>query len=113
MKEDALISKIMESQEEYPPASIFCNVKTTADPLNVTNTSNILEDVAPEVIFVLYIFRIVEVTAERCVNAVTADASCDYLVELLSIFLMHCLHIFESGMCFFFKCHISNVTKYM
>lgn len=97
MKEDALILKIMETQEEYPPASIFYNVKTTADPLNVTNTSSILEQVAPEVIFVVYIFRIIEVAAERCLNAVMMDEDCNYLVELLSIFLMHCLHIFESG----------------
>lgn len=99
MKEDVLILKIMETQEQYDPASIFHTIKTTADPLNVTNTSSVLEQVAPEVIFVLYIFRVIEVTVEQCVIAVRTDVNCDYLVELLSMFLMHCLHIFESGAC--------------
>lgn len=97
VKEEILLSKILETQEEFSPGSIFPGVKSNSDPLNVSNSTNFLERLAPEVIFVKYIFRIVEFVVQKCV-ILTKEQQDDYLVEIFSMFLMLLLHIFESGL---------------
>lgn len=96
VKEDALILKILETQSRFAPGCILNGVRVNTDPLNVSNSVNYLEKIPPEIIFVKYLFRVIDLIAARCVSIAKKEEQ-DYLVEAFSIFLMYCIHIFESG----------------
>lgn len=96
VKEDILILKIMETQGKFSLQSVCEHAFATTDPLNVVNASNYLEQLSPEVIFVRYIFRVIEIATDKCLQ-VARNEEDDFIVEELSIFLMHCLNIFQSG----------------
>lgn len=86
----------METQTKFSLQSVFEHAPATSDPLNVVNTSSYLEQLSPEVIFVRYIFRVIEIATERCLM-VARNEDDDFIVEELSMFLMHCLYVFQSG----------------
>lgn len=86
----------METQAQFALQSVFEHAQATTDPLNVVNASSYLEQLSPEVIFVRYIFRVVEIATEKCLKVVK-DEEDRFLVEELSMFLMHCLNVFQSG----------------
>ncbi|XP_008191527.2 huntingtin [Tribolium castaneum] len=96
VKEESLIAKINELKAEFAPGSIFENCAPTADPLNVLNSVDIFREVAPEMIFVRFLFRVLNLASRFCVE-VTRDGTNDFFIEEISIFLMYCIHIFQSG----------------
>lgn len=85
----------MEIQSDFVPRSIFSNISTTADPLNVTNTTEFFNGIIPEVIFIRYIFRVIDIAVDKCVTVINNQDF--FLIEQLSSFLMFCLNIFQSG----------------
>ncbi|KAF5273906.1 hypothetical protein FQA39_LY01021 [Lamprigera yunnana] len=108
VKEELFLLKIMEVHLEFSPRSVFRNVKTTFDPLNVSNGSNIFNDMFPEIIFVRYIFRIIDIAVEKCVEIINIPTTQEeiFLIEQSSSFLLFCMHIFQSGS----HCKIANAA---
>lgn len=97
IKEEVLILKILETQAQFSLQSIFEHAPATSDPLNVVNTATYLEHLSPEVIFVRYIFRVIEIATEKCLLVARNDGDGNFVVEALSLFLMHCMNVFQSG----------------
>lgn len=95
IKEDTLIAKINELKGEFAPGSIFENCVPTADPLNVLNSVDIFREVPPEMIFVRFLFRVLNLASRICFE-MKNDGN-DFFIEEISIFLMYCIHIFQSG----------------
>ncbi|KAF5303786.1 hypothetical protein FQR65_LT08121 [Abscondita terminalis] len=108
IKEELLLLKIMEIHTDFVPRSVFRNVMTTSDPLNVRNTSEFFNDIFPEEIFVRYIFRVIDIAIEKCVDVVNTQSSQEelFLIEQTSSFLLFCMHIFQSGS----HCKIANAA---
>lgn len=96
IKEDILILKIIETQAKFSLHSVFEHAPATSDPLNVVNTGSYLAQLSPEVIFVRYIFRVIEITTEKCLQ-IARNEDDNFLVEEFSMFLMHCMSVFQSG----------------
>lgn len=86
----------MEVQSEFSPSSVFQNISTTADPLNVTSTTDFFNGILPEIIFVRYLFRVINTVISRCVEII-GNGEDLFIVEQFSSFLMFCLHILQSG----------------
>nr|CAH7759250.1 unnamed protein product [Callosobruchus chinensis] len=96
LKEDALLSKIDKVKSEFSPASIFENVTTKADPLNVNNNADTFQNIPADLIFVRFLLRIISLSARKCLEVIK-DQEDLFLDQQLSAFLMHCLYIFQSG----------------
>nr|CAI5834824.1 unnamed protein product [Callosobruchus analis] len=96
LKEDALLSKINKVKSEFSPASIFDNVITKADPLNVNNNADTFQNVPADLIFVRFLLRIISLSVRKCLEVIR-DQEELFLVQQLSAFLLHCLYIFQSG----------------
>ncbi|KAK4875471.1 hypothetical protein RN001_011893 [Aquatica leii] len=108
VKEELLLLKIMEVHSDFAPRSVFRNVITTSDPLNVSNTNEFFNDMFPEIIFVRYIFRVIDIAVEKCVDIVNSQSTQEelFLIEQTSSFLLFCMHIFQSGS----HCKIANAA---
>lgn len=91
-KEDFLLGKIDFLKSEFDPESIFDDCVSTADPLNVSNSSDIFQNVSSIEILHRFLFRVINLTSRFCL-----EHSEDFLVEELGIFLMFCIHLFQSG----------------
>lgn len=96
IKEEFLLLKMAELQADFDPACIFANISFTPDPLNVTAYSNFLDGLSPQLIFVRFIFRTIEIAIQRCLH-IAQNEEDGFLVEQLSLFLMCCLYILQSG----------------
>ncbi|XP_018571399.1 huntingtin [Anoplophora glabripennis] len=103
LKEDTLLAKINRLKSEFSPNSIFENVVTKADPLNVNNNADTFEKIPAELIFIRFIFRVISLTSKQCLVTVRSKEN-NFLIEQFSCFLMHCLYIFQSGS----HCKITN-----
>ena len=57
------------------------------------NSVDIFHDIPAEMIFVRYLFKILGLASRRC----SEKPGDDFLVEEVSILLMYCVHIFQSG----------------
>ncbi|XP_063922689.1 huntingtin isoform X2 [Zophobas morio] len=93
LKEEILISKINELKADFAPGCVFEKYVPKADPLNVLNSVDIFHDIPAEMIFVRYLFKILGLASRRC----SEKPGDDFLVEEVSILLMYCVHIFQSG----------------
>lgn len=100
VKEDVLLMRIGEVQSEFSPRSVL-NVlfnDTSPDPLNVSNTTHLLDGIPPAEIFARFIFRVVIITSETCLATFNEEGNCEnYIFEQFSVFLMYCVHMFQSG----------------
>ncbi|CAH0556043.1 unnamed protein product [Brassicogethes aeneus] len=105
LKEEVLISKISNLKANFSPFSIFENVVTTVDPLHVVNSESVFQKLSPEVIFVKFVFRVIHLISEECIHIAKNDKN-DFLIKQFSVFLIYCLHIFQSGS----HCKITNVA---
>ncbi|KAJ8959892.1 hypothetical protein NQ318_011628 [Aromia moschata] len=88
LKEDTLLAKINKVKSEFSPNSIFENVITKADPLNVNNNADTFQKIPAEQIFIRFIFRVVSCTLRLCLLA-TRNEEGSFLCEQFSVFLMH------------------------
>lgn len=95
-KEELLLLKIAEVKDKFIPQSVFRYTSVTADPLNVTNTSQVLDNIQAESVFVRFIFRTIDIVVNHCVGLCGTQKDM-FLIEQLSSFLLFCLHIFQSG----------------
>ncbi|KAJ8914559.1 hypothetical protein NQ315_010023 [Exocentrus adspersus] len=102
LKEDVLLAKINKLKSEFSPKSIFDNVATKADPLNVNNNADTFGKIPAELIFIRFIFRVASLTSKQCLGG--RREKNNFLIEQFSSFLMHCLYIFQSGS----HCKITN-----
>uniref|UniRef100_A0A1Y1K0T3 Huntingtin n=1 Tax=Photinus pyralis TaxID=7054 RepID=A0A1Y1K0T3_PHOPY len=111
VKEELLLLKIVETQTDYAPLSVFSNVTTTSDPLNVSNTISLFSDMSPEAVFVRYIFRIIDLAIDRCTEVINSECTQVelFLLEEISSFLLVCTHIFQSGS----HCKIANTAIHL
>ncbi|XP_045472991.1 huntingtin [Harmonia axyridis] len=105
VKEEIILSKISLLKNNFIPNSVFENVVTTSDPLNVTNSADFFQYLTPEKILILFIFRTLSLATKKCILLVE-DEEDAFFVEELSIFMMFCLHNFQSG----FLCKTANVA---
>ncbi|CAH1990108.1 unnamed protein product [Acanthoscelides obtectus] len=96
LKEDTLLSKIEKLKSEFSPASIFENVTTKADPLNVNNNAETFQNIRAEFIFVRFLLRIISLSAKKCFEVIQNQEG-GFLMQQVSAFLMHSLYIFQSG----------------
>lgn len=91
-KEDFLLGKINDLKSEFAPGSIFDNCVPTADPLNVLNSADIFQNVSSIKILHRFLFKVINLASRCCL-----ESSEDFFVEELGIFLMFCIHLFQSG----------------
>lgn len=96
IKEETILLKIEELKSDFSPKTVFENVNTTADPLNVINSADTFQGIEPETILIRFIFRVLTNTSQYCLYLVKTNEN-EYLVEQISTFLMYCLYIFQSG----------------
>ncbi|KAJ8928271.1 hypothetical protein NQ314_019222 [Rhamnusium bicolor] len=96
LKEETLLIKINNLKSEFSPNSIFENVITKADPLNVNNNAETFQKISAELIFIRFIFRVVSLTSRQCLLVIRNEEN-SFLIEQFSVFLMQCLYIFQSG----------------
>ncbi|XP_044753476.1 huntingtin isoform X2 [Coccinella septempunctata] len=105
VKEDIILAKISALKNNFIPSSVFENIVVTPDPLNVTNSADFFQYLAPEKILILFIFRTLSLATKKCTLLVEEDEDV-FFVKELSIFMMFCLHNFQSG----FLCKTANVA---
>lgn len=96
IKEDLLINKIDQLKSEFSPNSIYENVIAKADPLNVYNNADTFGKLQSETVFVRMIFRVISLIAEKIWLALRNEEEC-FLAEQFSIFLLHCICLFQFG----------------
>lgn len=96
IKEDMLISKIEQLKSEFSPNSIYENVITKADPLNVFNNADTFGNILPETIFVKMVFRVISLIAGKSCLALKNEEK-SFIVEQFSVFLLHCICLFQFG----------------
>lgn len=111
VKEDVLLMRIAEVQSEFSVRSVFdvSPNEVTPDPLNVTNPTHLLDGVPASEIFARFIFRVVNIASEKCCGVFNEDGNCDnYIFEQFSVFLVYCIHMFQSGSYFFSRNKINN-----
>lgn len=100
VKEDVLLMRIGEIQTEFAVRSVFDVItnELVLDPLNVTNPSHILNGISASEIFARFIFRVVNITSDKCIAIFNEEGHCNnYIFEQFSVFLMYCIHMFQSG----------------
>ncbi|XP_017781525.1 PREDICTED: huntingtin [Nicrophorus vespilloides] len=95
MKEDKLLLRIADNQMEFAPESVYVHI-VEPDPLNVTKICDVLSHVQPEVVLLRFLFRIVHISLNKCVE-IAQNQEHDFVVKQFSFFLMYCLYIFQSG----------------
>lgn len=100
VKEEVILSKISSLKNNFIPSSVFENVVITPDPLNVTNSADFFQYLSPEKILILFIFRTLSLATKKCTLLIEEEAHV-FFVEELSIFMMFCLHNFQSGKTYF------------
>ncbi|CAH2020477.1 unnamed protein product, partial [Acanthoscelides obtectus] len=86
LKEDTLLSKIEKLKSEFSPASIFENVTTKADPLNVNNNAETFQNIRAEFIFVRFLLRIISLSAKKCFEVIQNQEG-GFLMQQVSAFL--------------------------
>lgn len=96
VKEEGFLVKISEAKQEFGFKAICKHRTTIADPLNVTKIADFYDDLLPEIIFNRFIFQIIDVYVEKVVDIINNDKN-DFIVKELMLFLIYCLHIFQSG----------------
>lgn len=97
IKESVFLAKIYETLKDLPPMSVFKDVECPSDPLNVTNVESCFKGMSPESVFIMFMFRIIDIVLERCLHIAHKEQNV-FLVKQLSQFLMICIYIFQSGM---------------
>jgi len=95
LKEGELLAKIEAIKAEFSPGSIYENYVATADPLNVHNNADAFQDVRAEVVMARLIFRVVAIVCGLISE--NGPRSDRFLVSQLSVFLLYCSHIFQTG----------------
>lgn len=96
IKEELLINKIDQLKSEFSANSIYENVITKADPLNVYNNADTFGKIQPETIFVRMIFRVISLIAAKSWVAIKNEQK-SFIIEQFSVFLLHCICLFQSG----------------
>nr|XP_023020492.1 huntingtin [Leptinotarsa decemlineata] len=96
VKEETLLSKINKLKHEFSPGSIYDNVVTKADPLNVNNNADTFQRIPAEMIFCRLLFRIVSIMVKQCLLFVREGQEA-FLTEQFSGLLLQYLYLFQSG----------------
>ncbi|XP_030750206.1 huntingtin isoform X2 [Sitophilus oryzae] len=96
LKEDDLHSIIRNSKAKFSPASVFENITTIADPLNVKNDAESFENISEEDIIARMIFRAITIISKEVLEALK-NATNHFLVSQFNEFLMYCSHMLQSG----------------
>ncbi|KAK9879932.1 hypothetical protein WA026_008441 [Henosepilachna vigintioctopunctata] len=116
VKEDVILAKISSLKNNFIPNSVFENIVTTIDPLNVTNNADFFHGLSSEDILLRFVLRSVTLASKKCSLIVEEGENQDqFFMEELSIFLTICLYNFQSG--FLRKAgkiaiHILETSKY-
>ncbi|XP_076265784.1 huntingtin isoform X2 [Rhynchophorus ferrugineus] len=105
LKEDVLISKINNLKDEFSPGCIHENFIATADPLNVHNNADAFQNVFGEDIIARMFFRVITFTTKHVMELCKNNSNL-FLVSQFSVFLMYCLHVFQSGS----LCKVSQIA---
>ncbi|CAH1155948.1 unnamed protein product [Phaedon cochleariae] len=105
LREELLLSKINKLKSEFSPGSIFENVTTKADPLNVNNNADTFQKIPAELVFIRFLFRVVSVTSKMCLEVVRHEKE-TFIFDQSFGFLMHCLYIFQAGN----HCRLTNAA---
>lgn len=95
VKEEAFLAKVLETRLEF---GFMCNDESMAntDPLNVTKITDCYDGLSPELIFNRFIFQTIDVYVEKVVDVIRNEES-DFIIKEFTMFLINCLHIFQSG----------------
>ena len=96
IKESVFLTKIYETLKDLPPVSVFRDIERASDPLNVTNVESCFKGMSPESVFIMFMFRIIDIVLERCLHIAHKEQNI-FLVKQLSQFLMISIYIFQSG----------------
>ncbi|KAL3269435.1 hypothetical protein HHI36_008505 [Cryptolaemus montrouzieri] len=105
VKEDIILTKISSSKNNFVPNSVFENIVITPDPLNVTNSADFFQHLSPEIILIRFIFRTLTLATKKC-TLIVEEGEDTFFIRELSIFMMFCLHNFQSG----FLCKTANMA---
>lgn len=98
IQEDILLSKIDQLKSEFSVNSIYENVITKADPLNVYNNADTFGKIQAETIFIRMIFRVISLVAAKSWLVLKHEQK-SFIVEQFTVFLLHCICLFQSGRC--------------
>lgn len=96
VKEEVFLAKILETKLEFGLKAICKHRTTNTDPLNVTKIADFYDRMQPEIIFNRFVFQTIEVYVERIVNVVRNEEN-NFIVKEFTLFLIYCLHIYQSG----------------
>lgn len=97
VKEELFLSKILETKFEFGFKIKGENDSATKmDPLNVTKITGCSDGLLPELIFNRFIFQTIDVFVEKVVHVIKNEEN-DFVTKELTLFLIYCLYIFQSG----------------